>query len=91
MDRWEERIGRDTDAQERIPSAPRGDVSRPGGSRSCATGPPRRDCMAAKSRDRTMKSILSNPDWVHSFFIQVPYPVVHKLYESIVNQTKEGH
>ena len=38
-----------------------------------------------------MRNILSNPKWVHSFFIQVPYPVVHKLYENIVNQTKEGH
>ena len=53
-------------------------------------GPPRRDCMATKFKDGTMKSILSNPKWVHSFFIQVPYPVVHKLYESIVDQTKEG-
>ena len=46
--------------------------------------------MATKFKDGTMKSILSNPKWVHSFFIQVPYPVVHKLYESIVDQTKEG-
>lgn len=38
-----------------------------------------------------MKSILSNPNWVRSFFMQVPYSVVHKLYESIVEQTKEGH
>ena len=47
--------------------------------------------MAAKFKDEAMKSILSNPDWVHSFFIQVPYSVVYKLYENIVNQTREGH
>ena len=42
-------------------------------------------------KDKEMRKILSNQNWVHSFFIQVPYSVVHKLYESIVNQTKEGH
>ena len=49
------------------------------------------DMASDDFKDKEMRKILSNQNWVHSFFIQVPYPVVHKLYESIVNQTKEGH
>ena len=47
--------------------------------------------MSEEFKDGNMKVVLTNQKWVHSFFIQVPYSVVHKLYESIVNQTKEGH
>lgn len=46
--------------------------------------------MPEMFKDGNMKDVLTNQKWVHSFFIQVPYPVVHKLYESIVDQTKEG-
>ena len=47
--------------------------------------------MSEEFKDGNMKVVLTNQKWVHSFFIQVPYSVVHKLYESIVKQTKEGH
>lgn len=47
--------------------------------------------MPEMFKDENMKDVLSDQNLVHSFFIQVPYPVVHKLYENIVNQTKEGH
>ena len=42
-------------------------------------------------KDKEMRKILSNQNWVHSFFIQVPHSVVYKLYENIVNQTREGY
>ena len=35
-----------------------------------------------------MKKVLSVENWVHSFFIQVPFSVVHGLYRDIVEKVK---
>ncbi len=42
-------------------------------------------------KDLSMAQVLSSPDWVHSFFIQAPYSVVHKLYKDMVKRIKENH
>ncbi len=47
------------------------------------------DMASNKFKDTDMKFVLSDTDWVHSFFIRAPYSVVHGLYEDLVRQIKE--
>ena len=43
-------------------------------------------------RDEDMVNILPSDDdqfWTHSFFLQVPYSIVHGLYEDIIRKTRQ--
>ena len=64
-----------------------GFTSVPGWDGSCGTR--NFDMASNKFKDTDMKFVLSDTDWVHSFFIRAPYSVVHGLYEDLVRQIKE--
>ncbi len=46
------------------------------------------DMASDRYKDPEMKKVLSVENWVHSFFIQVPFSVVHGLYRDIVGKIK---
>ena len=46
------------------------------------------DMASDRYKDPKMKKVLSVENWVHSFFIQVPFSVVHGLYRDIVEKVK---
>lgn len=47
--------------------------------------------MSEVFKNGAMEDVLPDSKWVHSFFIQAPYPVVHQLYKDLVRQIKENH
>ena len=50
------------------------------------------DMATPQCRDENMLGVLPSGDdqlWKHSFFLQVPYSIVHGLYENIVFKIKQ--
>ena len=49
--------------------------------------------MAIEFKDTKQIVKIDDKDdqaWSHSFFLQVPYMMVHQLFENIFSQMKEG-
>ena len=50
---------------------------------------PKRNCNMSELKDNINLIDANLRLWKHSYFLQVPYMIVHELFEDIVNKVKE--